>query len=89
MLEGAGTGGTPLRVAFPNEPQEHARELLKTLGAVVEVDPSAPILTTLKPWSGRTNKTRSQLSDEERRRLQEAYYARPLEKRPAGRKRGQ
>ena len=67
---------TPLRVRFPEVLPSHAQRLMATLGVVVEIDPNAPILSTIKT-NGQSPKTRRELSDETRARMREAYFARP------------
>jgi len=48
---------------------------MKTLGVVVQIDPNAPILTSVKT-NGVSMPTRSELSSDTRRRMRQAYYAR-------------
>jgi hypothetical protein len=76
LLEGEGTGNLPLRVRFPQPIDHHSEQLLASLGVVVEIDPRAPVLSTVVT-SGRSGKTGRDLTDEQRARQRRAYFARP------------
>src|SRR5690242_11395566 len=76
LLEASGLGSTPLVVRFPEPLPSHGAELLDSLGVVVEVDPSAPVLSNIRA-SGRAQKTRRELDNATRGRMRESYYARP------------
>jgi hypothetical protein len=76
VLEAARVDAMPLRVRFPEPLPRHAEKLMATLGVVVEIVPTAPKLSEVKT-NGRSRKTRRQLSDETRRRMRAAYFARP------------
>jgi hypothetical protein len=82
VLEAAASDGGALVVRFPQPLTRWGGELLETLGVIVEIDPEAPVLSTIRA-SGRSQKTRRELSDEVRRRMSEAYYARPDKERYA------
>jgi hypothetical protein len=62
-------------VAFREPLPPHAKRLMETLGVSVRIDPRAP--EPLIKASGRSGKTRRELSEEARQRMRDSYYARP------------
>jgi hypothetical protein len=66
-------------VRFQRKPPDATIHLLEVLGAGWEVHPDG----VRRTGSDTTGRTRSQMSEEERRRCREAYYARPDKQRYA------
>jgi hypothetical protein len=76
LLEAVRNGDDPLCVRFPEPLPSYGERLLRTLGVRIVIDPTAPRLSDVRS-SGRPAKTRRQLTDDERGRMRESYYARP------------
>jgi hypothetical protein len=76
VLEAAGVAGEPITARFREQLPEHAEKLMKSLGVVVEIDPDAPVLTSVRA-NGASGTTRRELSEATRSRMRASYFARP------------
>ena len=80
--------GQPLRVRLSEPPPEHAARLFESLGVEVVLDPRVQRPCKCPRASGRTSRTRSQMTEETRDRMRDAYYMRDDKKYLARRRSG-